>query len=171
MSTSDPRRHGPRRWGGRAARRCSLPPGDAADRPCRAADQPGAPPDPSACELVRARASGSGPVPLAPRNALLRATRAAGLVRSTAPRVVALTSACSHRMTPNYHVAGIAKAALEATVLYLAMQLGRDGVLVNAVSTRWCTVPALAWLPSSQFASHRWRACPPARARGAANSP
>jgi len=36
-------------------------------------------------------------------------------------------------MTPNYHVAGIAKAALESAVLYLAMQLGRDGVLVNAV--------------------------------------
>lgn len=56
------------------------------------------------------------------------------LARSTAPRVVALTSACSHRMTPNYHVAGIAKAALESAVLYLAMQLGKDGVLVNAVS-------------------------------------
>ncbi len=56
------------------------------------------------------------------------------LLRSTAPRVVALTSACSHRMTPHYHVAGIAKAALESAVLYLAMQLGRDGILVNAVS-------------------------------------
>jgi enoyl-[acyl-carrier protein] reductase I len=55
------------------------------------------------------------------------------LARSTAPRVVALTSACSHRMTPNYHVAGIAKAALESAVIYLAMQLGRDGILVNAV--------------------------------------
>lgn len=55
------------------------------------------------------------------------------LARSTAPRVVALTSACSHRMTPNYHVAGIAKAALESAVLYLAMQLGRSGILVNAV--------------------------------------
>jgi enoyl-[acyl-carrier protein] reductase I len=55
------------------------------------------------------------------------------LARSTAPRVVALTSACSHRMTPHYHVAGIAKAALESAVIYLAMQLGRDGILVNAV--------------------------------------
>ena len=55
------------------------------------------------------------------------------LARSTAPRVVALTSACSHRMTPHYHVAGIAKAALESAVIYLAMQLGGDGILVNAV--------------------------------------
>jgi enoyl-[acyl-carrier protein] reductase I len=56
------------------------------------------------------------------------------LLRSAAPRVVALTSACSRRMTPHYHVAGIAKAALESAVLYLAMQLGRDDILVNAVS-------------------------------------
>jgi len=57
------------------------------------------------------------------------------LARSTAPRVIALTSACSHRMTPHYHVAGIAKAALESAVVYLAMQLGKDGILVNAVGT------------------------------------
>ena len=57
------------------------------------------------------------------------------LANSPAPRVVALTSAASHRMTPNYHVAGIAKAALESAVLYLAMQLGKDGILVNAVGT------------------------------------
>jgi len=55
------------------------------------------------------------------------------LARSAAPRVVALTSACSHRMTPHYHVAGIAKAALESAVIYLAMELGKDGILVNAV--------------------------------------
>ena len=57
------------------------------------------------------------------------------LARSQAPRVVALTSACSHRMTPNYHVAGMAKAALESAVLYLAMQLGKESILVNAVSS------------------------------------
>jgi enoyl-[acyl-carrier protein] reductase I len=57
------------------------------------------------------------------------------LARSTAPRVVALTSACSHRMTPHYHVTGIAKAALESAVLYLAMHLGKEGILVNAVGT------------------------------------
>jgi len=38
-------------------------------------------------------------------------------------------------MTPNYHVAGTAKAALESAVLYLAMQLGREAVLVNAVGS------------------------------------
>jgi len=67
---------------------------------------------------------------------LIAACRAALplLSASTSPRVVALTSACSHRMTPSYHVAGIAKAALESTVAYLAYELGGRGVLCNAVS-------------------------------------
>jgi enoyl-[acyl-carrier protein] reductase I len=37
-------------------------------------------------------------------------------------------------MTPHYHVAGIAKAALDATLLYLAHELGPSGILCNAVS-------------------------------------
>jgi enoyl-[acyl-carrier protein] reductase I len=56
------------------------------------------------------------------------------LMRSSAPRLVALSSPCGRRMTPSYHVAGIAKAALEATLLYLAQELGPDGILCNAVS-------------------------------------
>ncbi len=56
------------------------------------------------------------------------------LAASAAPRVVTLTSACARRMTPRYHVAGIGKAALEAAVIYLAQELGPDGILVNAVS-------------------------------------
>jgi enoyl-[acyl-carrier protein] reductase I len=57
------------------------------------------------------------------------------LAGSTAPRIVALTSACGHRMTPHYHVAGIAKAALESAILYLAQHLGKDGILVNGVGS------------------------------------
>lgn len=56
------------------------------------------------------------------------------LERSTAGRVVTLSSACGRRMTPHYHVAGIAKAALEAALLYLAQELGPAGILCNAVS-------------------------------------
>jgi enoyl-[acyl-carrier protein] reductase I len=56
------------------------------------------------------------------------------LARSTAARVVTITSPCGHRMTPHYHVAGIAKAALESAVLYLAYELGPAGILCNAVS-------------------------------------
>jgi enoyl-[acyl-carrier protein] reductase I len=53
---------------------------------------------------------------------------------SASPRVVALTSASDQLMTPHYHAVGIAKAALVATVRYLAYELGPRGVLCNAVS-------------------------------------
>lgn len=56
------------------------------------------------------------------------------LARSPAPRIVTLSSPCSRRATPHYHVAGIAKAALESALLYLAQELGPAGILCNAVS-------------------------------------
>ena len=40
----------------------------------------------------------------------------------------------SNRVTPNYNVMGVAKAALEASVRYLANDLGPDGIRVNAIS-------------------------------------
>lgn len=56
------------------------------------------------------------------------------LRKSTSPRVVALTSESGMLATPNYHVAGIAKAALESASRYLALELGRDGILCNVLS-------------------------------------
>lgn len=38
------------------------------------------------------------------------------------------------RAVPNYNVMGVAKAALEASTRYLAQDLGRDGIRVNALS-------------------------------------
>ena len=40
----------------------------------------------------------------------------------------------AQRVTPNYNVMGVAKAALEASVRYLATDLGSQGVRVNAIS-------------------------------------
>ena len=40
----------------------------------------------------------------------------------------------STRVIPNYNVMGVAKASLEASVRYLAADLGPQGVRVNAVS-------------------------------------
>ncbi len=40
----------------------------------------------------------------------------------------------AQRVTPNYNVMGVAKAALEASVRYLAADLGSDGIRVNAIS-------------------------------------
>jgi enoyl-[acyl-carrier protein] reductase I len=48
--------------------------------------------------------------------------------------IVTLTYLGSQRVFPNYNVMGVAKAALEATVRYLASDLGRDNIRVNAVS-------------------------------------
>jgi enoyl-[acyl-carrier protein] reductase I len=48
--------------------------------------------------------------------------------------IVTLTYLGSQRVFPNYNVMGVAKAALEACVRYLAHDLGRDNIRVNAVS-------------------------------------
>ena len=48
--------------------------------------------------------------------------------------VVTLTYLGSERVFPNYNVMGVAKAALEATVRYLAADVGSANIRVNAVS-------------------------------------
>ena len=40
----------------------------------------------------------------------------------------------AERVVPHYNVMGVAKAALEASVRYLAADLGADGIRVNAIS-------------------------------------
>lgn len=48
--------------------------------------------------------------------------------------LLTLTYAGSERVVPSYNVMGVAKAALEASVRYLAFDLGSDGIRVNALS-------------------------------------
>ncbi len=48
--------------------------------------------------------------------------------------IITLTYLGSQRVFPNYNVMGVAKAALEATVRYLASDLGPRGIRVNAIS-------------------------------------
>lgn len=48
--------------------------------------------------------------------------------------LLTLTFQGSNAVTPFYNVMGVAKAALESTVRYLANDLGPDGVRVNAIS-------------------------------------
>ncbi len=48
--------------------------------------------------------------------------------------MITLTFGGSTRVTPNYNVMGIAKAALEASVRYLAADFGAAGLRVNAIS-------------------------------------
>ena len=48
--------------------------------------------------------------------------------------IVTLTYIGSERVVPNYNVMGVAKASLEASVRYLAADLGPEAIRVNAVS-------------------------------------
>ncbi len=48
--------------------------------------------------------------------------------------LITLTFQGSNRVTPNYNVMGVAKAALESATRYLANDLGPQGVRVNAIS-------------------------------------
>jgi enoyl-[acyl-carrier protein] reductase I len=49
--------------------------------------------------------------------------------------VLALTYLGSERVIPGYNVMGVAKAALEASIRYLAHDLGRRGIRVNGISS------------------------------------
>ncbi len=62
------------------------------------------------------------------------AKRAAPLMAGTNPSILTLTYDGSQRTYPNYNVMGVAKAALEASVRYLARDLSPDGIRINAIS-------------------------------------
>jgi len=59
--------------------------------------------------------------------------RAAGLLREGGS-LITLSYAGAERVVPHYNVMGVAKAALEASVRYLAVDLGGRGIRVNAIS-------------------------------------
>ncbi|MEM7471612.1 MAG: enoyl-ACP reductase [Pseudomonadota bacterium] len=61
------------------------------------------------------------------------AKRAAPMMRDGGT-LLTLTYQGSNRVTPFYNVMGVAKAGLEASVRYLANDLGPDGIRVNAIS-------------------------------------
>lgn len=48
--------------------------------------------------------------------------------------LLTLTYYGAERVMPHYNVMGVAKAALEASVRYIAEDLGKDGIRVNAIS-------------------------------------
>jgi enoyl-[acyl-carrier protein] reductase I len=65
---------------------------------------------------------------------LVAVTRAAVPLMTEGGSIVTLTYLGSERVVPHYNVMGVAKAALEATVRYLAHDLGPKNIRVNAVS-------------------------------------
>ena len=65
---------------------------------------------------------------------LIALTREAAPLMTEGGSVMAMTYYGSEKVFPNYNVMGVAKAALEATVRYLAASLGPRGIRVNAIS-------------------------------------
>jgi enoyl-[acyl-carrier protein] reductase I len=62
------------------------------------------------------------------------ARRAAEMMPESGGSIITLTFGGSSRVMPNYNVMGVAKAALEASVRYLAFDFGRKKIRVNAIS-------------------------------------
>lgn len=65
---------------------------------------------------------------------LVDLTRRAAPMMADGGSIITLTYMGSQRVQPNYNVMGVAKAALESSVRYLANDLGPQGIRVNAIS-------------------------------------
>ena len=65
---------------------------------------------------------------------LIALSRAAAPLMTDGGSILTLTYYGAEKVVPHYNVMGVAKAALEATVRYLASDLGRQNIRVNAIS-------------------------------------
>lgn len=65
---------------------------------------------------------------------MVAVTRGAVPLMKDGGSIVTMTYLGSQRAVPNYNVMGVAKAALESSVRYLAAELGEKGIRVNAIS-------------------------------------
>ncbi len=81
---------------------------------------------------------------------LVAAARAAEPLMPNGGSIVTMTYYGAEKAVTNYNVMGVAKAALEASVRYLAADLGPSGIRVNAISAG-----AISTLSSSAIGSIR----------------
>ncbi|GJD98238.1 enoyl-ACP reductase FabI [Methylobacterium isbiliense] len=77
--------------------------------------------------------------------------------------LLTLTFGGATRVMPNYNVMGLAKAALEASVRYLASDLGPDGIRVNAISPGPVRTLAGAGIADARLMYNHQRAHAPLR--------
>src|SRR5207248_1730684 len=82
--------------------------------------------------------------------ALLSLARVAAPQMPEGSSIVAMSSLGSHRVLPNYVLVGTSKAALEALVRYLAVELAPRGIRVNAVSAGVVETGALEHFPNRE---------------------
>jgi enoyl-[acyl-carrier protein] reductase III len=82
--------------------------------------------------------------------ALLDLTRVAAPRMTDGSSIVAISSLGSVRVLENYTLVGVSKAALEALVRYLAVELAPRGIRVNAVSAGVVETGALEHFPNRE---------------------
>ena len=63
-----------------------------------------------------------------------RLAKSASKIMKNGGSLLTLTYVGSKKTTPNYNVMGVAKAALETSVKYLSVDLGKNNIRVNAIS-------------------------------------
>jgi enoyl-[acyl-carrier protein] reductase I len=77
--------------------------------------------------------------------------------------IVALTYFGAEKVIPHYNVMGVAKAALEACVRYLAADLGPSGIRVNAISAGPLRTLSAAGISGFKTMLHHHEECAPLR--------
>jgi len=82
--------------------------------------------------------------------ALLSLARAAAPAMPPGSSILGLSSLGSTRVLENYALVGASKAALEALVRYLAVELAPSGIRVNAVSAGVVETGALEYFPNRE---------------------
>ena len=82
--------------------------------------------------------------------ALLSLTRAAAPAMPSGSSIVAISSLGAQRVLENYTLVGTSKAALEALVRYLGVELAPRGIRVNAVSGGLVETGALDHFPNRE---------------------
>jgi len=80
--------------------------------------------------------------------ALLAIARATAPAMEPGSSILAISSLGSQRVLENYVLVGTSKAALEAVIRYLAVELGPLGIRVNAVSGGVVETDALEFFPN-----------------------
>ena len=73
---------------------------------------------------------------------------AAYMMKNGWGRIIGVTSFGSRRVLPEYSVVGVSKAAIEALIRYLAVELAPHGIVCNAVSPGVVETEALNFFPS-----------------------
>src|SRR3979411_616337 len=91
---------------------------------------------------------------------LIAVSRAAAPLMADGGSIITMTYYAADKVVPHYNVMAVAKAALECTVRYLASDLGKNKIRVNAISAGPIKTPAARGLPGlgDMLKSHAERA-------------